>query len=407
MASWWENYELGRAHQVVLIQFDLGGHSRWAKNNVDYSLEVAKDRAEFAAILKLRLAHEGFDALYWLGDGGVFAQSCEPTVPDRAVEAVDIAFQYFDRFRTTFSYARDLSLRATATTIEVYLSPNASDWFSVELNEFLKYERTLGLTNAFVITNPLFRRLNRCKERFSNPRSVLLQDGATDKIVYVHTDSLHSFKATTSGRSFKVWLAKNKDVLPKPSLINGADYPELLTCENTAILDTAVSREGYYRVQLEREESFPQSAFEASVEPYAELWRDSLAKSAAFEGTKATVLGVTVPVSDDPTLYLDIATLDFKAVRAFHEFVENDGVRKLLLRDALKVQSRRSLPTSLTVDVAVLLGQGDNRQLLICHRALRKGGFTRAVQHWSASFEEQFGRSRAPGATLYTKPIRV
>ena len=39
------------------------------------ALEPAKERTQFAFDLRLRMSYEGFDALYWLGDGGVFARA--------------------------------------------------------------------------------------------------------------------------------------------------------------------------------------------------------------------------------------------------------------------------------------------------------------------------------------------
>src|SRR3989442_974052 len=145
MSTWWESCRPGDPADVVLIQFDLMGHSPWAASQ-PVEREPAKDRTEFALVLRLRLGYEGFDSLYWLGDGGVFARPYKRQEDaDAAVNAADVAFDYFSRFKGFAIGADKLSFRATATLVKVLLYPEASHWFSAELNEFLKYERELAL----------------------------------------------------------------------------------------------------------------------------------------------------------------------------------------------------------------------------------------------------------------------
>ena len=96
MIAWWETEQPGKEARVVLIQFDLAGHSKWVEGQPQHIIPVAKSRAEFAKTLATLLAYEGFYPLFWLGDGGVFARrySGEEDA-DTAVKAADGALKYF------------------------------------------------------------------------------------------------------------------------------------------------------------------------------------------------------------------------------------------------------------------------------------------------------------------------
>ncbi len=124
MNAWWDSYSPGFFQEAILIQFDLGGHSSWAAEQ-PVTLDVAKARAEFANKLKEQLAYEQFHPLYWLGDGGVFARPYKsPDDPDAAVNAADVAFDCFSRFRDSVEGGSKLSFRATATLISIILFPD-------------------------------------------------------------------------------------------------------------------------------------------------------------------------------------------------------------------------------------------------------------------------------------------
>src|SRR5690349_15676325 len=101
MITWWETCRPGDPKTVVLIQFDLMGHSPWAEA-ARARREVAKERTGFALMLRHRLAYLGFHCLYWLGDGGVFARLRERQEDtDAATKAADEAFNCFHQFQRT------------------------------------------------------------------------------------------------------------------------------------------------------------------------------------------------------------------------------------------------------------------------------------------------------------------
>src|SRR5207302_1866760 len=80
------------------------------------------------------------------------------------------------RFQRGIQGTDVLSIRATATLVDVYLHPEPGQWFSPELNDFLKYERKLGLRGAFVITDSLYQSLSRqAASRFTSRRLVRMQ----------------------------------------------------------------------------------------------------------------------------------------------------------------------------------------------------------------------------------------
>ncbi len=51
MIAWWETCRPGDRKSVVLVQFDLAGHSPWAEGE-RAPRQVAEDRTEFAMLLR-------------------------------------------------------------------------------------------------------------------------------------------------------------------------------------------------------------------------------------------------------------------------------------------------------------------------------------------------------------------
>lgn len=266
MIAWWETEQPGKEARVVLIQFDLAGHSKWVEGQPQHIIPVAKSRAEFAKTLATLLAYEGFYPLFWLGDGGVFARrySGEEDA-DTAVKAADGALKYFERFNKDTQNPQMLSLRTTATVANVILDPESSHWLSPELNEFLKYERDLGMPEAFVITPALYNRLSEDKKRRFPPtrcRQVLL---ANNSEITVYVDSSHPGRLVDSGPNFEPWLRERRVQVcfPKPTYKTPDGLGTSIPIGDAVLIDWANRNDGYWRVRL-LQTAFPQDTGQLS-----------------------------------------------------------------------------------------------------------------------------------------------
>lgn len=418
MCAWWESYSRGDHERVILVQFDLGSHSLWVANQ-EYRQNVARDRCEFAETLRSRIkgAFEEFDRLYWLGDGGVFACRLKKNNDlDDAVKAVDIAFDWFKIFQSYAEGAEKLSFRATATVVDVLIYPEASHWFSEELNEFLKYERELALTNAFVITDKFHKDLTQpaIQNRFSKLNPVMLSSGTQ---VATYIDKEHPYILEDFPPRFQSWLSENAKRFPAPNFSVEGLQPPFVPIGNSVIVDTAPTEVGYKRVSVVETE-FPWSEFDELINPFASDWKEAQKGFIDLTGKKAAPLHITSPGTDDPTLYIEYAKIDYRYIASFLNWLHaTHNIREKLIKQAFGFRSRegRRIPGSLTVHVAVIIDsrpQTQDRYLLLAHRVKRYGGFY--PNCWSASYEEQFspvksewgGRIRSPDGNLNDTVIR-
>jgi hypothetical protein len=75
MSTWFQRFTSPGVSNVVLVQFDLGGHSGWARETADKNLfEAADSRRRFGDQVCKLMKRFDFDCIHWLGDGGVFAR---------------------------------------------------------------------------------------------------------------------------------------------------------------------------------------------------------------------------------------------------------------------------------------------------------------------------------------------
>jgi glycosyltransferase involved in cell wall biosynthesis len=157
--TWWAALTPGTPCRVVFFQVDLARHSSWVANATknEAALGVAKTRAEFCDMLSAKLRYLGFDRVFWAGDGGLFARQYVIQSDANLVgEAARIAFEWFNEWTQLRKLRLSLQLRATGTYIDdVIIDRETGNWFSQDLNAFLKYEREFSYRNAFVITNEL------------------------------------------------------------------------------------------------------------------------------------------------------------------------------------------------------------------------------------------------------------
>jgi len=157
MSSRFQRRTKPEALNVVLVQFDLEGHSGWARETARKNLFAAAERRRRFEdqVCKLMDSFK-FDCLHWLGDGGVFSRKFSNAKDaDDAVKAIAKVFKIFETFKKKAGN-ESLRLRATATKLnDVVVYNDPSSWFGPELNEFLKYQRQLAGPFPFAVTRSL------------------------------------------------------------------------------------------------------------------------------------------------------------------------------------------------------------------------------------------------------------
>lgn len=298
--------------RLFLLQVDLCGHSAWAARNLDRV--VARARAGFSSALKRELKPFQFERLYWLGDGGVFYRKYEgtPGEADRVLLAADAAFRVF---RECLGEHAELQMRASATLMNVLTSSDPSDWFSPDLNEFLKYEREIALPNAFVITWDLFKNLEaEARMRFPKVRSVPLPNG-NNRALY--TDTRHPFTGAQSPKGFQQWLTKNARKLPPSSWCTRGMRDRDVMVGDAVVVNTAWTEEGYGRLEM-RPVTFPSEAFEERIRKVSVTgFEDLRKKHSGLQGTKAAPLRLECPSTDEPRLLIEYADVPYGGLSHF------------------------------------------------------------------------------------------
>jgi hypothetical protein len=418
MSAWWESLRPGTEERVVLVQVDLKGHSPWAAGQTT-EREPAKDRTEFATSLSVRAGYEGFDCLYWLGDGGVFARHFKGHTEDAdaAVAVGDVVFRLFSAFQKSAEGAHALSLRVTATLITLIAHPVPSHWCSADLNEFLKYERDIGLAGAFVITQDLYRQLSaQTRVRFSNTREVVLPTQSST----VYIDSQHPYEAKESTHRFSKWLHDNKYLLPIPTFPSDPIDPSIVCIGKIAVLHTALTELGYTGLQVVQAD-YNWNEFTEQMSAVRE-WHGSAKHAYEHHGASTAPLRLTFPTTDFPDLVIEYALAEYWLTHSFHDtLLARPDLRQTWLQTAFAYRNRvgRAIPGGLAVEAAVIFSGASSdeplktdKYLLLAHRSQRHHGYF--GDHWSCSYGEQFlpvksstlRREHPPDRTLIETAVR-
>lgn len=383
MPLWWESEQRQSQRSVTLLQVDLGGHSAWtAQAKTVY--DACRSRAKFADILETNLSFEGFDRLFWAGDGGVFASRPNTRgFPENVCAAADTAFKTFVEWK---KIDWDLHLRITATFLQVLVDPDPAHWCSIDFNTFLKYERDISLRNAFVITQNLQSQLTDSaeSERFTKARRVRLPNG--DHMT-VYTDSVHSGDTEKTEQSLGHWLrdAVEAKHIPKAAVKERS----FITIGNCTVLDTAIESHGYSDIALEPQQSDP--TFTGISEEDRADW-DTYRKSlvaANVRGVSTQVTCLVQEVSDD-RVRLKYRLVNYSDARAFLQLMESKpGSSQRYRPTALEVVNEgTNIPNILSTAVVVIIGDFASPLLLLANRKGRTGGFD--PDCWAVSIGEQF-----------------
>lgn len=380
MFAWWQSLHVGTRKRVVLLQVDIGGHSKWLEEAYERNhFEPYRERANLADQITAQLAFQKFHRVFWAGDGGLFAAELDSAGhPENLCEAADDVFKVFGAWRE----AKDVEIRVTGTTLELTIDQDPGKWCSPRLNDFLKYERHLALPNAFVITDELHAKLvsSASRQRFPKRHRVPLPNG---REMYCYIDSVHPHNVTKSSGSFGAWLRQNAGNLgihvEKTTLLFGG----------CTVLDAAPREHGYGDIVFELQQSPPT---EAVLEERDRLsWssaRDALA-NAKQSGTSMCVARFIPELSDDPHPRLAYSTIPYVDARAFHSLFEGCSSTAARYREqALAVMGAGTrLPNILSTAIVVIVGN-EEPELLIANRRLRPGGYSGNC--WSVSIAEQF-----------------
>jgi hypothetical protein len=374
---------LPQFRQMIFFQVDLGGHSGWAAEH--QSLPGAyRQRRNFADRLTTELKEKvSFSPVFWAGDGGLFAREFSKPIDAHAVcDAADIAFSVFsDCFK-----AESLSLRASATYIaDVIVDKRSGYWFSLELNEFLKFERSFGFTNAFTITEKLHKLMEAEHSAFRRfPRESYMTVGlGENRTVVIFFDKDHPWQEEESLNRFSVWLDKKE--YPR----TGTGQMEGWKIDRSVVFGSALNDKGYEKIDLIPVE--PTWKDKDIFGPLEDEWRE-LAHSYEFlGGSKASVKTILQPLTDDPVLRMRWRLIPFPLVKAFHDLCGKSDAFRHKYEEFATVQRDRRLPGILAAHCPVVLNKSDGRRLFVlAHRKKgeREGGYYDNC--WSASFEEQF-----------------
>jgi hypothetical protein len=399
---WWNNSGKAESPQVVLFQVDLGGHSRWVQDQPT-DREPANARAEFSMILQRRLRLHGYDRLYWLGDGGLFARKHDGVADaNSACEAADAAFELFEEWKKSHW---DLRLRACATYLDsVLIDPDPGNWLSANLNAFLKFERSIALPNAFVITDNLKRKMDEHStfyKRFKDRRSANL---GNEEQITTWIDSHHPWKVAASPESFSAWWVRKRTqgLLPPAS----SENPQAFEIGDSVILHTALDLTGYPEIRtVSRDPAARGNGIEPEDRDRWSAERERLLGE-NVQGTIMCVVHFQGEFTDDPNNRLDWRAIDYVDFSAFSYLMSDGPTRARYLPKAREVIGKGTeIPNSLSNHIVVTTrNEAGGRDVIIAHRkkSKREGGYYHNV--WSVSIEEQFLPSQTRRGNRTTGP---
>lgn len=380
MIPWWQLEDAGTRRRIVLLQVDIGGHSKWLEEEYAQNhFEPYKQRAELTEQIAFHLTFHRYHRVFWAGDGGLFAAKLDSAGhPEKACDAADAVFAVFAKWREQ----KNVELRVTATTLEITIDPDPGKWCCPGLNDFLKYERNIALPNAFVITQDLCATLVDASSlrRFPKSHRVPLPNG---REMRCYIDTEHPHLVSESAHGFGAWLrqrAKDLSIIFDRSILRMSDC---------TVLDTAPRESGYGDIVFELQQSVPlDTALDEADRPKWKLTRDDLLAK-KLSGTSLRVTRFVRELSGDPHPRLDYSTLPYVEARAFHTLLEEDATAPSRYRNAaLSVMGDGTqLPNILSTGIVVIVGNTEP-ELLIANRKPRVGGYSGGS--WSVSIVEQF-----------------
>lgn len=389
VSAWWDSLDEGQAVDVVILNVDLGRHTETASKYMASDVGAFEKFKSFGKAASAKLETLGFPRLHWLGDGGVFAKRYHSAADAESVcAAADAVFAVFDKQLAPHGYP--LHLRISADLLPtVYISRTTGYWFSLRLNQFLKYERDIALPNAFVITGELIRGMSDQSDEFARfssgkPRQILLPDGAT---FVSYTDKEHQPSVPESPDRFETWLADTERSWSAPSRQVPTDI-SATAVGDSLILFSSLEDAGFHQselIQITRREDF-----RPVLGKHRATYEQLEAELRKLSGKKASVRCIIPPLTDDPILRIQWELIDYFEARAFMGLVEEHPDSWSDIRNSMLEIENRRIPSILVTHNLMILAD-PTPMIVVAHRrkeGSRPGGFCN--NRWSASFEEQF-----------------
>lgn len=147
----------GAPVDMWLLQLDLAGHSRWTAGLNSFK-DAYNHRREFANRITAKLINYNFTRLTWGGDGGVYVASSNLPI-SLVISAGEAIHESFRTWAKKVPNGKKLAVRVSAHRARVTTADDPAYCFGSELNDFMKYERSLAddrVADSFVITQTAF-----------------------------------------------------------------------------------------------------------------------------------------------------------------------------------------------------------------------------------------------------------
>ena len=384
LEPFWHN--AGTELPMWFIQVDLQGHSRWIEA-IDSWPTAIQIRKDFVRRLSDALKKFRFIQSHWAGDGGLFVAPAVATNTHKAVPAEDVlkaayaAKNTFDKWRAKRPDCSRLGFRIGLHRTSIFIDNDPGNWFSNELNLFMKFERDLTTAGAISMTDEVYRRLRENAQHGWDPTIVKL-GGAIYWKVYFNEPQKKMLNSTT----FAHWLSKSIYAVPgslAKELINHGDHIEC--CGDCLILVAPVSSVGFEdKIELEQLATAK--------------WADgvpALSKSKHGDDfAKLCPIQIRAPMTDSPKMVIRYIPVWYKAARDFGRGIANDSADRLrFAKSALSLDRiNAAVPDILCLHIVVII-EGRNASenwLVICQRATMEGQVDFQAGSWSVSIEEQY-----------------
>lgn len=220
----WHGYD---EMKMWLMQVDLAGHSDWVRK-LSASPTARQARADFSERLAAAL-RPNFERVSWAGDGGLFAAPLQTnpgaarTSASDCVSAADTIRAVFREWRSLLKYGDMLGVRVSVHAADIFVLEDPTQWYSDELNRFMKYERLIGRRDAIVLTHEVFTRLAEGQERWKRWRE---RDAEIPWDLYTDGDTNGPFDHGAMGRDISKTIATWREFRNglKGRLTEGTDY---------------------------------------------------------------------------------------------------------------------------------------------------------------------------------------
>ncbi|HLK58764.1 MAG TPA: hypothetical protein VKU00_19485 [Chthonomonadaceae bacterium] len=159
--------------EIILLQFDIAGHSRIQIPPVN----LQKARKLLQRYVSALVEVQASTTVMWAGDGGwCWFKVDEATnftwATDAAIDILAMVPRINEILLRDDIIRNPLEIRISADTMNVELDDDPTHFCAEQMNKFLKYERNIGLVSSLVITRRIYQHLQFAfQERFNKWRN--------------------------------------------------------------------------------------------------------------------------------------------------------------------------------------------------------------------------------------------